>query len=73
MASCATARCVAAPACKAVFDNRHGKVVPMKRILLLAVVGMVAAHGWAKPEITWSLMHPTPLDADYMGPPATGR
>ena len=38
----------------------------MKRILLLAVVGMVAAHGWAKPEITWSLMHPTPLDADYM-------
>ena len=38
----------------------------MKRILLLAVTGMVAAHGWAKPEITWSLMHPTPLDAAYM-------
>ena len=27
MASCATARYVAAPACNAVFDNRHGKAI----------------------------------------------
>ena len=27
---------------------------------------LAVATAFARPEITWSVMHPTPLDADYM-------
>lgn len=35
------------------------------RWLVLVIVGVVMP-GWASPEVTWSVMHPTELDPAYM-------
>ena len=38
----------------------------MRKTAFAAALAIAAGAASAAPEITWSLMHPTPLDAAYM-------
>ena len=38
----------------------------MRKIMFSAAVVACAVSAWAKPEISWSIMHPTAIDIAYM-------